>query len=383
MAVTNKTYTELLALIQSKFGAGSLESVEQTSVLNLVNNRAYEAYQSSANWPRYLVTAEPRSIENDQVVPYDEDAFNVVGAGTTAANGFYQYNRFYDEQNKRSYVLNGSAISFTVSGLTEGNGTYKFNPNIGNGDGGWQNQDEGQYVFRVPQVNDQKWDFVDNTDGSPQYVASDITFFPWQSNWGVSPIKFSGQPEDAYVLRKHASNNHWEIVKESSNATSVVLYKNGNGNSPSETAWTNDQTSGVHPSPLVFDLDSIMEFVRVHRNRPFLNNSTIEYDFYVNDRGANLMNVFPTDSGVAYVSYKKEFVALDTNSDIPREWFFFIAHGVYADLLRIEGRTEEGIAEETIAQNYLSLEMEKVNNMNNNNILRKFSTHVSSQSRSI
>ena len=42
-----KSYTDLLALIQSLIGAGELTTDEQAKILNFVNRRAFEAYNTS------------------------------------------------------------------------------------------------------------------------------------------------------------------------------------------------------------------------------------------------------------------------------------------------------------------------------------------------
>jgi len=380
MAVTNKTYAELLSLIESKFGAGNLAAVEQTAVLQLVNNRAYEAYQTSPSWPRYLVTGEPRTIIANQVIPYDEDGFNVIGAGHDAANGLYQ--SAGEHESVALYLKDGNTLSFKISvyaANTDYVGTYKLDSSYDLGGssydkGVWVNQTNPNKVM-VYKHDSNRWDLYDISTGSSEANHASEKLLPWQT--GFSGVTFVDTPDEAYALYKPST---WKIIKETPTA-STNLYMNGSAALPTESSWA--ISNALNPAPVVFDLESIMEFVRVHRNRPLLNNSTAEYEFYVDDRGANLMNVFPTDSGSAFATYKKEFVAIATDSTIPREWFFFIAHGVYADLLRIEGKTEEGIAEETVAQNYLSIELEKVNNMNNTNVLRKFSTHVSSQSRSI
>ena len=58
-----------------------------------------------------------------------------------------------------------------------------------------------------------------------------------------------------------------------------------------------------------------------------------------------------------------------------------MAHGAYADFLRMEGKVEQSMAEEGVAQGYLAQELEKVDNMSNNNVFRRFSTHGTRQSR--
>jgi hypothetical protein len=93
-------------------------------------------------------------------------------------------------------------------------------------------------------------------------------------------------------------------------------------------------------------LDSIDTFLRIHRTEPFKTASSQEYDFMVTSSGAQLVagNLAPTS---AWVTYKKQFSDTygdgtnETTSDIPDEWFEYIAHGVYSDFLRAEGQQEK------------------------------------------
>lgn len=129
--------------------------------------------------------------------------------------------------------------------------------------------------------------------------------------------------------------------------------------------------------------DSIHEFVRIHRSQPFLRQSALEFDFYVDSNGAHILNLTTADASSAFVTYKKElpqFTASSTN--IPGEWFAFIAHAAYADFLRMDGQHDKALTEEQVAQNYIAIELEKVDNMmNNNTALKRFSTYTNRQAR--
>ena len=296
-----KSYDDLLALTTALIGAGSLTDPEKAQILQFVNRRAHEAYQTSESWPRYMVANEPRTVVANQTVPYAEDSFYVFGAGTSAVNGLY-----------------------TLS-------SSQFNSH----------------------------DVWERTDGS-----------------------------DSYFIRRetHGSNNTWHIVKASS-ATQVTAdayyYEDGqDGNYPDETGWTVD-TDGTAPTPTVVNVANIAEFIRIHRTQPFLNRSALEYDFYTTAQGAHIMNISGGEANIAYVTYKKEFTPFTADSDnIPQEWFYFIAHGAYADFLRVQDKQEEAIAEEQVAGTYLALELEKIDNrVNNTNLVNRFSTYVSRQAR--
>ncbi len=175
-------------------------------------------------------------------------------------------------------------------------------------------------------------------------------------------------------------------------STSPRLYQ---GTMQSETTpisypasgWT--ALSGSSPAPFAQDLSYIGEFQRIHSDEPFVNNSAKEYEFFVTSRGAEILNVRNNNAGLAYVTYKKDFVpfAVITNHSastdlVPEEFFEFIAHAAYADFLRMDGQTDKALAEEQRAQVYLALELERVDIMSNNNTINKrFSTYVNRQSR--
>jgi hypothetical protein len=130
-------------------------------------------------------------------------------------------------------------------------------------------------------------------------------------------------------------------------------------------------------------------FNRIHRKQAFLNHSAIEYEFYVDAEGANILNITSSNDNSAFITYKKEFTPFEVTSnyyssevDVPSEFFNYISHSVYADFLRVQNRQQEAIAEEGVAQTYLALELEKIDiRANNNTVNKRFSTYVNRQSR--
>ena len=319
MSLDTRTYAELLSQIKAKFGVSGLSESEEAMVLPLVNARSYEAYQGSQNWPRYLVSGQPRSVNARQVISRTQDGLQVSGAGTEGVNGLYEVIGTYNgspayslAEYSPSYYLRSDAISFFVR------------------------------------------------PGGGRYLAPG---------------------SNIYAIRKNASG-YWEFIDGDSfdDTEATVLYSNLNGEMPYDGIW--GQVDGLIPAPLVFDLYDISEFLRIHQRPSFVNLSSAEFDFYVTQEGAHLMNTQPSGTKVAYVTYKKDFKEFTALSDdIPREWFYFIAGTVYSDLLRMQGRTEQAQLEQDLAQNYISNEMERVNNLNNSNLIRRFSTHLSRQKR--
>jgi hypothetical protein len=130
-------------------------------------------------------------------------------------------------------------------------------------------------------------------------------------------------------------------------------------------------------------LGDIAEFIRIHRKQPFLRNSAMEFNFYVDSVGAHIINLSTSDSTSAFVTYKKTCPLLTTASvDVPLEFFYFIAHAAYSDFLLMDGQNEKAKMEELYAKNYLMLELERVDVISNNNSINsKFSTYINQQSR--
>tara|TARA_R110002110_G_scaffold415045_1_gene647671 strand:- start:89 stop:1042 length:954 start_codon:yes stop_codon:yes gene_type:complete len=135
--------------------------------------------------------------------------------------------------------------------------------------------------------------------------------------------------------------------------------------------------------------DTIGEFIRIHRNQAFLNKSTIEYDFFVDVTGGNLLNISSSSDNKAFITYKKTLTLFTTSSsyttsseEVPGEFFDYIAYGTYADFLRMDGQHDKAQLESENAEVALALQLERVDAiMNNNTINKRFSTYVNRQSR--
>ena len=143
-------------------------------------------------------------------------------------------------------------------------------------------------------------------------------------------------------------------------------------------------TNGVVPTT-EGSKSNIGQFLRIHRNQPFVRNSELEYDFYVDSSGAHIINqAGGTDqTGNVYVTYKKEFTPVATaSSTVPQEFFYYLAHNAYADFLRMDGQVEKAIIEEQIREKYLDIELSKLEILTNNNTVgKRVSTYVNKQSR--
>ena len=329
----DRTYSDLLFLIQSLVGGGNLTTEEQGSIDSFINRRAHEAFQTSQTWPRFLTGSEQRDIIS----------LNISGLGAGGASD-------RSSVTNGNYILIGQSNDPAVNnGAVIGTNVY-YNPATDSDSG----QDvSGTVIYK--RVSTNRWEVEDGTD-----------------------IEF---------------NSSGQIKVTAGGGTAVLVEADAQKkDNPSEVVTWTLTTANVSGTPLVVDKQlipyaetgktSIGEFLKVYRKKAFLNDSSLEYDFFVDFNGANILNVANTNDNTAFVTYKKELPQYTiTSIDIPGEWFFFIAHGSYADFLRMEGKVEQSMAEEDVAQKYLAQELEKVDNMSNNNVFRRFSTHGTRQSR--
>ena len=334
-----RTYGDLFKLIQSLAGVSSFATTETDDIANLINRRYFEAYQTIQMWPRYLVQSEERNLCN-----------------------------------------------FTVEGLTDSNTNYKWN-------GGYYKLGEDSvgrpyYVQAYHDYGNQpivatklttttnQWVFVKavsisvNTEGVVTLTSS----FPEVSQVANDDGTYTDYDNPANVEQWSVSANvsGFPVIKE----TNLVSYE--------ETYFLSDLTISGKTAK-----NDIQEAIRVHRNKAFLNNSALEYDFYNNEDGVNILNVSNLSDSSVFVTYKKKFTPFTTSSgyttsteEVPAEFFHYIAHAAYSDFLRMDGQHDKAQLEQANAEQYLALELERVDViMNQTTVNKRFSTHVNRQSR--
>jgi len=338
-----RTYKDLFRLITSMIGTGGElpgSGTEDTQVADFINRRFQQAFDQSPVWPRYFVNSEARDIISLII--------SGLGAGSSS---------------DVSAKINGNYILF---GQESG----------ANGAGG-------------------------------AVVGTNIYYNPAQGTKDATTI-------NSTIIYKRSSTNRWEIedgtdiniaadgsISVDAGTGSTVLFEadTNKKDNPSEVVTWTLTAALVSGTPLVVDeqlipyaqtgKDTVGDFNRIHRKKAFLNNSALEYEFFVDFNGANILNIASTTDNEAFVSYKKQFTPFTVTTDfynstveVPGEFFNFIAHAVYADFLRVQNRQQEAIAEEQVAQTYLALELEKIDiRSNNNTINKRFSTYVNRQSR--
>jgi hypothetical protein len=331
-----RTYKDLFRLITSMIGTGGElpgSGTEDTQVADFINRRFQQAFDQSPIWPRYFVSSEERTLV--------------------------------------LYELSGT------SSPTEVDGKYKFfGINSGSFESGGGSATADTNIY---QSTDFTTTFIYKNSSNAWVVATNINPTDTRSSDGKISLNSSGTVqfteadttkndavEDVTTWTPRTGSNLLSVVKKY-----IVPYAEGAVLS-SDSAKT-----------------TIGDFNRIHRKRAFVDNSAIEYEFFVDFDGANILNISNTNDTSVFVSYKKQFTPFTVTTDfynstveVPGEFFNFIAHAVYADFLRVQNRQQEAIAEEQVAQTYLALELEKIDiRSNNNTVNKRFSTYVNRQSR--
>ena len=245
MSLETRTYAELLDQISGLVGT-ELTSNQLTRARSNVNLAAKRAYDRSKWWERFLVVAEPRTVSRGYV-DFEEDSFNVYGAGTDGVNGLY--------------VRNGTANS------------------------------RARYS---------------------KYQAGSTTLIDWDIEWDNS--------------------SDWEILVGANNSTlteNLLYYTITDASAtPPLVGWTT-ATDGTAPSPLLEDVSKIKTFLSINPTDPYSGSWTDQLEFVASARGAYLTYV--QDYDTVYVTYKKALSDRygdgtgGTVSDIPEEWFYYIA----------------------------------------------------------
>ena len=254
-----RTYSDLLFLIQSLIGGGNLTTEEQGSIDSFINRRAHEAFQTSQSWPRFLVSSEERNI----------NSHTLSGATASTSTSVNQNYRLLGS-NSGDHGKKGTNVYIGVT--TTSVLIYKSAADA------WLVATGAGYAVTADGT------ININTAGTTQFTEADTNK--------------KSAVESVEVWTPRAGSDVLLVV-----AKNLIPYA---------------QTSK----------NNIGEFLKIHRKKAYINDSSIEYDFFVDADGGNILNITNTTDGTAFVTYKKELPQYTiTSTDIPGEWFFFIAHG--------------------------------------------------------
>lgn len=142
--------------------------------------------------------------------------------------------------------------------------------------------------------------------------------------------------------------------------------------------------------------DSIDTFLRIFLSQPYATTSNQEYQFTVGPSGATLLSgTFNPE--VAYVIYKSQLsstygagvsssdssgLATDV-TNVPSEWFDYMAYGAYSDYLRAEGQQEKAAIADQEANDVLLDELMKLDEQHTQTVVSpRIFTNANMQTRS-
>ena len=284
-----RTYSELFSLIQALCGV-VFASIEAPRIKALINRRALRAYRSSNYWTRFLKIGEERRLSGDSV--------SVV---TTVVGSPYYINTVgttnYEEIGLPwKSVFDGSISGTTLTVSTMTSGAISI----------------GDYITDVDSFGDVRITaFGTGSGGIGTYTIS-------SSPGTYSGISIASQIAGAYFVATSAGSGTGTVFP----ALNYIPY-------------TQSGLSGI---------DS---FMRVYKQAPYIASSVQEYDIMVTSAGATLI-AGDLNPATAFVTYKAQLADTYGNesgetSNVPAEWYQYIAHGTYADYLRAEGQQDKAM----------------------------------------
>jgi hypothetical protein len=187
---------------------------------------------------------------------------------------------------------------------------------------------------------------------------------------------------DRYIINYIDGEVDFTEIGAESNAVGVVFISTATGDLGGSTV---KDYLGYIPY-VESGKNDIDTFVRIHKDRPYQSRSAQEFDFYVSGLGATLISGTLNPSSV-FVTYKKTNSAQYGDSagettEIPLEWFQYLAHATYADYLRAEGQQEKAQLADQEAELILNEELMRIDNQRTSGTVgTRFSTNANYQLR--
>ena len=151
-------------------------------------------------------------------------------------------------------------------------------------------------------------------------------------------------------------NTNFTLIGASSNTVDSYFVATGAGTGTGTVRLANSTLPYTETGK-----NSIDTFLRIFKEKPYRKASVQEYEYYVTSDGAELVSG-DLNPLTAFVTYKKQltdFYGDNTGevTDIPAEWFHYLAHGTYADWLKAEGQQEKAALADQEAEAVLQDEL--------------------------
>ena len=134
-------------------------------------------------------------------------------------------------------------------------------------------------------------------------------------------------------------NTNFTLIGASSNTVGTYFIATGVGTGTGTVRLANSTIPYTETG-----LSPVDTFLRVFKQAPYAASSVQEFDYTVTSGGAKLVSG-DLNPLTAFVTYKAQFTDVYGDntgevSDVPAEWFQYLAHSTYSDYLRAEGQQE-------------------------------------------
>ena len=324
-----RLYSDLYALIQALCGI-SFSTSESIRIKSLINRRAAQAYKASNYWTRFIKVGEKRYCASDPI----------AATAITIANGYFIVtvgNTDYSligASTSAVFTANISTTTLTVTDVTSGV--------LAIGDSVFFTGVTGNAIITA---------LGTGNGGIGTYTIS------------TSQSSFTGKECKSFTLASYFVSTGVGVGTGTVRlANLVVPYSSTN-------------------------VDSIDSFLRIYTKRPHNSSTVNEINYYVTSLGAELLSPHNRQLLSVYVTYKKQLTDIygDGTGEIqaiPYEWFNYLAHGTYADLLRAEGQQEKCQTADAEANEILQDELMKLDEQHTQNVIsNRISTNANMQYR--
>lgn len=324
-----RLYSDLYGLIQALCGI-QFSIAESIRVKSLINRRAARVFRASNYWTRFLVVGEER---------YCTPA-PVAATTTTAGSGY-----FIETVGTTDYGLIGATPSavFTASVATTTLTVTAISSGV---------IAVGDYITGTGLTTGgvQITAFGTGRGGIGTYTIS-----PTQTTLGARAFK----------------------------SFSIGVYFTATG------AGTGTGTVRLADSTMPYSetgKNSIDTFLRIFKQKPYRTASVQEFDYYVTVDGAELVSG-DLNPLTAFATYKRQFTEFYGDntgevSDIPAEWFHYLAHGTYADWLKAEGQQDKAVLADQEAEAVLQDELIRLDENHTSGLVSsRIFTNANMQSR--
>jgi len=283
-----RLYSDLFGLVQALCGV-AFSIADSIRIKALINRRANIAYRASNYWTRFLKVGEER---------YCTPA-PVAATTTTAGNGY-----FIETVGTTDYSLIGVDSSAVFTGQITVNTTTLTVTSISSG------------VIMIG-------DYIIGSGLSSG--GQIIGFLTGRGGVGTYTISTANAIITSRTFKSFTASEYFIATSAGAGTGTVRL-------ADSTIPYTQ---TGLSP---------VDTFLRVFKQAPYAASSVQEFDYTVTSGGAKLVSgdLNPLTAFVTYKAQLTDVYGDNTGevSDVPAEWFQYLAHSTYSDYLRAEGQQE-------------------------------------------